>query len=153
MIMGSLLAENGVTLLLMFKPSATKPAAPDWLWTEDRQIRSTAFAEIEALAGRAFTLDAAANDAGDNAMCADFCSPSNSFLAAEHTGHIWIHAPFTKLLPFVQHYLHSKQQAPSSTSACILVPGYLLQHLQPRLANMRAQLCSQHQPDQVLVQL
>lgn len=117
--------------------SAVKPLAPDWLWTEDRQIRQTAFAEIEALAGRVFTLDAAANDAGDNAMCAQFCSPANSFLDAEHTGHIWINPPFTQLPSFMQHYLHCKQLNPSSTSACILIPGYLLQELKPMLTNMR----------------
>ena len=112
---------------------AVKPPDPDWLWTEDRQIRRTAFAEIEALAGRAFTLDAAANDAGDNAMCDQFCSPANSFLDAQHAGHIWINPPFTQLLSFMQHYLH----CPSSTSACILIPGYLPQELKPMLTNMR----------------
>lgn len=34
-----------------------------------------------------FTLDVAADDAGDNVVCTD-CSPSNSFLDAEHTVHI-----------------------------------------------------------------
>ncbi len=114
-----------------------KPPTPDWLWTEDRQIRKTAFADIEALSGRAFTLDAAANDIGDNAVCAAYCTLSNSFLDAEHTGHIWINAPYTKLPSFMQHYLHCKQMAPDATSACVLVPGYLLDVLKPLLADMR----------------
>ena len=34
------------------------PSAPDWLWSEHRRILPTVFAEIEALLGRTFTLDA-----------------------------------------------------------------------------------------------
>ena len=96
---------------------------------EARQNKSTAIAEIEALAGRAFTLDAAANDAKDNAICTKFCSSVNSFLDAEHTGHTWINPPLAQLLSFMQHYLHCKQLNPSSTSACVLFPGYLLQEV------------------------
>ena len=47
-------------------------------------------AEIEAHAGCASALDAAAIDAGDNAMCTESCSPDNIFLAAGHTGPIGI---------------------------------------------------------------
>ena len=64
----------------------------------------TAFQEIQVLRGRVFILDAAANDNGDNALCAKLCSPSNSFMLKEHTGHIWINAPFTQLTTFVKHY-------------------------------------------------
>lgn len=97
----------------------------------------TVFTEIEALSGRAFTLDAAANDGGDNALCTDYCSPSKSFFDTVHTGHIWISVPFCKLLSFVQHYMHCKLLSPSSTSACILVPGYMLSPLQHLLSGMR----------------
>ena len=97
----------------------------------------TVFAEIQALSDRSFTLDAAASDSGDNTHCANFCSPSNSFLSQQHTGHIWINAPFTQLTAFLQHYLHCKQLAPDTTSACILVPGYLLPVLKPLLSGMR----------------
>lgn len=44
---------------------ATNPAAPDWLWCEDRRLLPTAREEIQALCGRKFTLDAAASDTGD----------------------------------------------------------------------------------------
>ena len=47
-------------------------------------------------------------------------------MSETHTGHIWINASFTQLTTFVQHYLHCKQLSPDSTSACTLVPGYLL---------------------------
>ena len=75
--------------------SAAKPTAPDWVWSENRKLLPTVFEEIQALCGREFTLNAAANDNGDNSVCAKFCSPSNSFMSKEHTGHIWINAPFT----------------------------------------------------------
>ena len=113
-----------------------KATCPDWLWTEDRQIKPTVFAEIQALSGRTFTLDAAANEDGSNAHCTEYCSPANSFLDKTHTGHLWINAPFTKLLAFTQHYLHCKQLAPGSTSACILVPGYLLKPMRSYLTDM-----------------
>ena len=113
-----------------------KPATPDWLWSENRKLLPTVFQEIQALCGRNFTLDAAANDSGDNAVCTNFCSPSNSFMSKEHTGHIWINAPFTQLLSFVQHYLHCKQLSPDAASACILVPGYLMPALKSLLTGM-----------------
>ena len=102
---------------------AAAPAAKldvlDWLWSESTKLLPT------GLSGREFTHDAAANDNGDNALCTNFCSPSDSFMSKEHTRHVWINAPFTQLTAFVQHYLHCKQLSPDSTSASILVPGYL----------------------------
>ena len=88
------------------------------------------------MCGREFTLDAAASDGGVNAHCANFCSPSDPFMSKTHTGHIWINAPFTQLTAFVQHYLHCKQLSPDNTSACILVPGYLLPVLKSLLSCM-----------------
>ena len=117
--------------------NSPKPAAPDWLWSEDRQLKQTVFAEIQALSGRTFTLDAAALDDGSNAKCTEFCNPSNSFLDKVHTGNIWINAPFSKLLSFVQHYQHCKQLAPTDTFGCILIPGYLLKPLKSMLTGMR----------------
>ena len=99
---------------------------PDWLWSENRKLLPTVFQEIQALCGRDFILDTAASDSGDGAHCTDLCSLSNSFMSKTHTGHIWINAPFTLLTTFVQHYLDCKQLSPDTTSACILVPGYLL---------------------------
>ncbi len=49
-----------------------------------------------------------------------------------HSGHIWVNAPVTLLLEFVQHYLQCKQAAPSTT-ACIVVPGFLLPVMRPFL--------------------
>ena len=113
-----------------------KPSAPNWVWSEGRKLLPTVFQEIQTLCGREFTLDAVANDNGDNALCTNFCSPSNSCISREHTGHIWINAPFTQLTTFVQHYLHCKQLSPDSTSACILVPGYLMPVLKSLLSGM-----------------
>ena len=93
--------------------------------------------EIQALSGRQFTLDAAANDSGDNALCTEFHSPSNSFLSKTHdSGHMWINAPFMKLLDFLKPYNACKALAGDDLSACILVPGYLLLVLKPHLLNM-----------------
>ena len=113
-----------------------RPCAPDWVWSENKKLLPTVFREIQALCGREFTLDALANDNGDNALCTNFCSPANSLMSREHTGHIWINAPFTQLPTFVQHYLHCKQLSPDTTSACILVPGYLMPVLKFLLSGM-----------------
>ncbi len=51
------------------------------------------------------------------------------------SGHIWVNAPFTLLLEFVQHYLQCKQAAPSPT-ACVVVPGFLLPVMRPFLKGM-----------------
>ena len=58
-------------------------------------------------------------------------------MSTMHTGHIWINAPFTQLPAFLQHYLHCKQMFPDATSACILIPGYLLPALKSLLSGMR----------------
>ena len=55
----------------------------------------------------------------------------------EHSGHMWINASLTQLTAFVQHYMHCKQRSPDGTSACILLPGYLLPVLTPMLSGMR----------------
>ena len=115
---------------------AIEPTAPDWVWSEGRKLLPTVFQEIQALCGHEFTLDAAANDTGDNALCTNFCSPSDSSMSRVHTGHIWINAPFTQLSAFLQHYLHCKQLSPDNTSACILVPGYLMPVLKSLLSGM-----------------
>lgn len=44
----------------------------------------TVFAEIQALSGSTFTLDAAASDSGGNAYGTNFCSPSDSVMSRKH---------------------------------------------------------------------
>ena len=78
--------------------------------------------EIQALSGHKFTLDGAASAAGDNSLCTEYCSPSHPFLAKQHSGHIWLNAPYGKLTAFVKHYIDCKAKQPE-LSACILVPG------------------------------
>ena len=95
------------------------------------------FNEIQTLSGHNFILDAAAANDGSNALCAEYCSPNNSFLSTLHTGHIWMNAPFSNLLSFLQHYLKCKQHAPDVTTACILIPSYLLKPLQSLLGDMQ----------------
>ena len=64
------------------------PSTPDWLWSEHRRILPIVFAEIEALTGRTFTLDAAASDSGDNVHCTGFHSPSDSFMSQQRVGEL-----------------------------------------------------------------
>ena len=119
------------------KLASADPAqcASDLLHLQDRRLLQPLVSELQSLSGKSFTLDAAANDSGDNAHSSSFCSPSNSFMNELHSGHIWVNAPFTLLLEFVQHYLQCKQAAPSTT-ACIVVPGFLLPVMRPFLKGM-----------------
>ena len=91
---------------------------------------------MQALSGREFTLDAAANDAGDNAMSTEYHSPSNSFLSRQHSAHVWLNAPFAKLVDFVKHYAARKVQQPD-LSACIVVLGLMQEAVKPYLTGMR----------------
>jgi len=119
------------------KLAAADPAqcATDLLNFDDRRLLPQHFADIQKLSGKAFTLDAAANDSGNNAHCGSFCCPSRSFLNKLHSGHIWINAPFTKLNEFIEHYHECKMYAPATT-ASILVPQFLLPALRPLLKGM-----------------
>ena len=119
------------------KLASADPAqcASDLLHLQDRRLLQPLFSELQSLSGKSFTLNAAANDSGDNAHCSSFCSPSSSFMNELHSGHIWVNAPFTLLLEFVQHYLQCKQAAPSTT-VCIVVHGFLLPVMRPFLNGM-----------------
>ena len=94
--------------------------------------------EVQEATGRAFTLDACADDEGNNAHCENFCSPSKSFLVTELTGqHIWLNAPFLGLSQFIDRYLQQKAKHPD-ISACILVPCRACDHpVHDKLKHMR----------------
>jgi Reverse transcriptase (RNA-dependent DNA polymerase)/RNase H-like domain found in reverse transcriptase/Integrase zinc binding domain/Chromo (CHRromatin Organisation MOdifier) domain/gag-polyprotein putative aspartyl protease/Integrase core domain len=91
----------------------------------DRCIVESEYQKIQQLLGREFTFDACANDSGDNAMCSKYACPSSSFLETDVSGHhVWLNAPYTRLFPFIRHYLQCKARRPQETSACILVPRW-----------------------------
>ena len=95
----------------------------------DRMLHQPHLEKIEALT-RKFTLDACCNDGGDNALCEKYCSPPKNFLDHDCSGeHVWINPPYKRKLfvDVLHHYLHMKQKAPETTSACIAVPEFLVQ--------------------------
>lgn len=72
-----------------------------------------------------FTIDGCADSKGLNAFCNTFCSPINSFLETDVSGHtVWLNPPFDKVRDFLQHYLLCKATKPCSTSACIVLPDW-----------------------------
>ncbi len=78
--------------------------------------------DIEDATGKTFSLDACADDRGDNSQCPEFCCPADSFLVKDLAGHhVWLNAPFVGLSQFVDRYLQQKGKHPE-VSACILVP-------------------------------
>ena len=107
--------------------------------TSDRMILPPLFSELEEIT-MPFTLEACANDSGDNASCKDFCSPSNSFLQKDCSGHhVWINPPFKWKVAkaFLEHYLKCKDQAPTTTSACVMLPEYALSNMKSLLKDFR----------------
>ena len=96
------------------------------------------FLELEALS-KPFTLDACADNDGRNAQCPLYCCPNNSFLEFDcRHHHVWINPPFEHKLMrrIVRHYLQCKQAAPTTTSACILLPEWVITPLMPYLRHM-----------------
>lgn len=98
--------------------------ASDLLYLQDRRLLQPLFSELQSLSGKPFTLDAAANDSGDNAHCSSFCSPSRSFMNELHSGHIWVNAPFTLLLEICAALL--AMQASSTKHHCMHCCAWLL---------------------------
>ena len=90
---------------------------------EQQKFDPGTFALLERELGRSFTLDAAANDDGRNALCKHYGSPSRTFLSIDCSGHtVWLNPPPQKLFSFLQHYRRCKEHD-SSTSACVVVPA------------------------------
>jgi DNA N-6-adenine-methyltransferase (Dam) len=65
------------------------------VYNSDRSLLPSHFRMLEARTGLPFTIDACANDSGDNALCDKFFSKTNSFLLADITNeHVWCNPPF-----------------------------------------------------------
>ena len=91
----------------------------------DRMLNHDIVIDIERQLSSPFTLDACCNDNGNNAHCHNFCSPSNSFLDRDVSGQqVWMNPPFKHITAFIKHYLRCKSKAPTTTSACIVLPAY-----------------------------
>ena len=105
----------------------------------DRMLHPYYFTWIEKQIGRPFTLDACANDNGNNALCQEYCSPSHSFLNYNCAGRtVWLNPPFNNAMmkAMILHYLHCKNTAPGTTSACILLPDFAIPKLNHYLQGM-----------------
>lgn len=91
----------------------------------DRQIDLALFSAIQGMIGTKFTVDAAADDYGDTAMCKRFCCPSRSFMitSLQPNDVVWMNAPFRRVGQWLTRYQKLKAKDPS-LSACILVPKW-----------------------------
>ena len=90
---------------------------------DDRCLHRHWFEQIQRQVGRTFTLDACTNDTGDNALCAHYCSPSNSFLSRDLAGEcVWMNPPFRNIHAFLDHYVAQKRKHPHTLSGCLLLP-------------------------------
>jgi hypothetical protein len=97
------------------------------------------FQLIQKKIGSIFTLDACANPSGDNALCPNYCSTENSFLKHNcKVDNVWLNPPFSRntIRTMILHYRHCKQQAPYTTSACILLPEWIIPSISHYLEGM-----------------
>ena len=73
-----------------------------------------------------FTVDACCDDLGANAHVAQlFFCPTRSFLQADVSAQtVWLHPPVSRGYEFVEHYLSCKAEAPTRTSAVVILPDF-----------------------------
>ena len=105
----------------------------------DRMLHPDYFHMIERKIGHSFTLDACSNATGDSALCTRFCSLKNSFFKHDCSGEtVWLNPPFTPstMKAMLRHYLSCKLKAPHITSACILLPDWIISSLKHYLEGM-----------------
>lgn len=108
----------------------SKMAARHWrdksLKDQGRMILLPVYNWIQSKLGHTFTLDAAANDDGSNALCSRYCSPHRSFMNCPlHNEVVWINPPYKveEALPFIDHFLAEYQQD-TSNSCTICLPSW-----------------------------
>ena len=81
------------------------------------------FKQIQKLCKHTFILDACANHSGDNALCAQYCSPEDSFLSRDLQGEfVWLNPPFKCANEFLEAYFAQKHEYPDQVGASILLP-------------------------------
>ena len=86
-----------------------------------------------------FTVDACCDDLGANAHVAQlFFCPSRSFLQADVSAQtVWLHPPVSRGYESVEHYLSCKAEAPTRTSAVIVLPDLPSAPWRSLVSNMR----------------
>ena len=87
--------------------------------------------ELERLTGRSFSISTCCNDIGvveAKQLSGDISVP---FEEADIAGqHVYLEVPADKLLATLRHYCDNKRMHPAGTSACIVVPHYMLRRLE-----------------------
>jgi hypothetical protein len=107
------------------------------VYNSDRALLPVHFKMLEQKTSKNFTMDACANVNGDNALCAKFCSATDSFLQADISNeHVWCNPPFIMLEDCLQHYRQQKQLHPNTVSGCFLMPTKAVNRLAPLLTGM-----------------
>lgn len=116
---GKAAADAADTVEQAVLPPPPLPGGSDSAFSADE------FRLVEAWLGTKFTLDGACNDKGQNALCAQFASPSRSFLGMDVAGQIlWCHAPHGQVEAFAEHYRTCKTRRPTDTSAVFVAPQW-----------------------------
>ena len=114
-----------------------KPPDPDLSWltvadrlqaysmcADDRMVDPAILARVEERAGVKFSLDAACNAAGSNALCSRFATP-DTFCQTDVAGEaLWCCAPPQRVREYHQHYAVQKRKQPHSTCALFVVPKF-----------------------------
>jgi hypothetical protein len=87
--------------------------------------------ELERLTGRCFSISTRCNDAGVVVAEQLTGGVAVPFEEADIAGqHVYLEVPADKLLATLRHYCDNKSMRPAGTSACIVVPHYMLRRLE-----------------------
>lgn len=109
------------------QPDVVTPAATP---SDRLQVSAASVADLQQLT-QSFTLDACYSSCSNAVQATREVHDSVAGMASEfdpfsdHSvvgNHVWLHAPFSQLSQYIEHYVLQKQTQPHTTSACILVP-------------------------------
>ena len=94
----------------------------------DRKLLSSVLNEIQTLVPHKFTMEACCNDSGTNRVvpqATEWCSPINSFLGKDATGHhVFMNPPYRTPGPFIRHFNACYARQPSTTSCVLVLPEW-----------------------------
>ena len=107
----------------MVKPPVSELGGP----RADRKLKNSEGEALQAMVPHKFTLEACADDAGKNRVFIEipFCSPAQSFLERDVSGeHVYCNPPFQDPVPFLAHINQCYEEAPTRTSALVILPSW-----------------------------
>ena len=91
----------------------------------DWRFRHDEFEHIQAMSGRTFDIDGAADPMGRNAHCPRYCSVVDSFTETDIRGmHLWCNPDWLMALASLRHFRSALADRPETSSAVFILPAW-----------------------------